>query len=485
MSCLNDPRALNLRRWEESGLPRRWVETRQGAWGHADWLLLLQALRQSDYWPLDAEAVGRSLEEWKKRVDNLRRWEQSGQPRQWIAAHRGRWDVEDWLALLEELHASEFWPLHADSARGVLERLTREWWNLRRWQQSGQPWQWIEAHQGCWTNTDWQALISTLRQSDYWPLDSGAVAGLLRTLNREWWNLRRWQQSGLLRQWLESRQGQWNADDLFDLLMELRTSEFWPLAPATVQRLLEEATLQWWNLRRWLQSGQARQWVEARHGQWGRGDWLTLLAELEKSEFWPLAPEAVEDALHRLARQGNNLGCWVQSGSPRRWVELQQGRWRHNDWLALLAELRQSEHWPVSPAAVGMALEEARVRWSNLQRWQESDQPRRWIEARRGQWTEGDFLALLDELERSGFWPLDTHAVEELLTELRDEWEVVRRWQQGGSSRTAAGGQGTFTDLVRGARGFPGVAERAVHAAAALTRAASGSTPPSGSGAAA
>jgi hypothetical protein len=47
------------------------------------------------------------------------------------------------------------------------------------------------------------------------------------------------------------------------------------------------------NLRRWRESGQARAWVEARHGRWGHEDWLGLLDTLRRSPFWPMQPEEV------------------------------------------------------------------------------------------------------------------------------------------------------------------------------------------------
>jgi hypothetical protein len=63
--------AENLRRWRESGQPRAWVEARQGHWGHADWLALLEELQRSPYWPMPPDAVGLALEdarrEWLRR----------------------------------------------------------------------------------------------------------------------------------------------------------------------------------------------------------------------------------------------------------------------------------------------------------------------------------------------------------------------------------------------------------------------------------
>ncbi len=59
--------------------------------------------------------------------DNLRRWRESGQPRAWVEAHNGRWNHEDWLALLEVLKRSPYWPLHPDAVGATLEDAKREW----------------------------------------------------------------------------------------------------------------------------------------------------------------------------------------------------------------------------------------------------------------------------------------------------------------------------------------------------------------------
>jgi hypothetical protein len=60
-----DPEAENLRRWRESGQPRRWVEAHRGSWNHNDWLSLLEELKRSPYWPMHPNAIGAVLEEAK------------------------------------------------------------------------------------------------------------------------------------------------------------------------------------------------------------------------------------------------------------------------------------------------------------------------------------------------------------------------------------------------------------------------------------
>src|SRR5579884_2398363 len=162
MFCERDPLlAENLYRWQQSGEPRRWVEAHRGRWTHDDWLHRLETLQQSPYWPLDPEAIGQVLEESRRRWRNLRRWEQSGQARRWVEKHQHGWGHEDWLALLEDLSASPFWPLDLQAVGELLEEIQQEWRNLQRWEQSGEPRRWVEAHQGQWDDKEWKALLLT------------------------------------------------------------------------------------------------------------------------------------------------------------------------------------------------------------------------------------------------------------------------------------------------------------------------------------
>jgi hypothetical protein len=65
------PETENLQRWRDSGLPRSWVEAHKGQWNHEDWLGLLETLQHSPYWPMQPDDVGRVLEEVKS---GLREW---------------------------------------------------------------------------------------------------------------------------------------------------------------------------------------------------------------------------------------------------------------------------------------------------------------------------------------------------------------------------------------------------------------------------
>jgi hypothetical protein len=57
----------NLKRWDASGQPKRWVVDHQGSWNHDDWLLLVQSLERSEFWPMDLDAVGGLLDLLKKQ----------------------------------------------------------------------------------------------------------------------------------------------------------------------------------------------------------------------------------------------------------------------------------------------------------------------------------------------------------------------------------------------------------------------------------
>jgi hypothetical protein len=347
----------NLRRWEQTGAARRWVEARLGRWDHDAWVALLEDLRHSPCWPLDPEALGRALEEARERWQNLRRWERSGQPRRWVADHEGRWGEAEWSALLQELTRSAFWPLDPEAVGEVLEELAREWRNARRWLDSGAARQWLGTRGGVWHRADWPVLREALRQAGFWPVDPAAAEEVLALLLRENENLRRWLESGAARTWVAAHRGSWGHADWVALQEDLRRSPFWPVDVGELGRLLEDLKLEWWNLRRWRVSGLARRWVEARGGEWGQVDWLALPHELRGTGFWPVDPVALGRVLEEVRQEWRNLRRWEQSGQPRRWRAAREGRWDAEEWEALLGSLRASEFWPLDPEAVRRLLE--------------------------------------------------------------------------------------------------------------------------------
>jgi hypothetical protein len=295
---------------------------------------------------------------------NLRRWQESGQPQAWCAARQGQWREADCRELIASLWWSEFWPMETAEVRAVLEALRRAW-NLHRWQESGQPRQWVEAHNGRWNHDDWLALLVQLESSEFWPMEAAAVGSLIEELGRQWRNLQAWKHSGLPQQWVDARQALWNHDDWLSLVATLRQSEFWPLDLGAAGQVLDELKLAHGSLVRWQLSGHPRHWVNERRGVWDHGDWLALLDALRQTDFWPLNPDAVGRVLEDVRRQWWNLHRWQESGMARRWVEAHLGMWDHDDWLALLASLHASAYWPVDAEALGQVLEETRAEWRN------------------------------------------------------------------------------------------------------------------------
>jgi upstream activation factor subunit UAF30 len=54
---------------------------------------------------------------------------------------------------------------------------------------------------------------------------------------------------------------------------------------------------------------------------------------------------------------GANLNRWKSSRQPESWVRQHLDGWNENDWLDLLALLRDSQYWPVDEAAIGQHVE--------------------------------------------------------------------------------------------------------------------------------
>jgi hypothetical protein len=336
------------------------VAARRGRWGHEDWLALLDELRRSPYWPLDPDAVGLALEQARTRWRNLRRWELSGQAREWVQARGGEWGHEDWLALLRDLDRSPFAPLDPAAVGEVLEEIKGEWINLRRWEESGTARSWLAGRGGLWVREDWPALRDALEQAGFWPLDVKGAEAVLKALAAEGENLRRWLESGEARAWVAAREARWGEADWLTLLEGLKRSVYWPLNPAEAARALEGLKREWWNLRRWRASGLARRWVDAHWAEWGDVERRALLEELRQSGFWPVDPAGLDAVLEEVRREWWNLRRWVLTGEPRRWAESYPDGWGPAEWRALLDQLRQSKWWPLDPDALRQLLEEFR-----------------------------------------------------------------------------------------------------------------------------
>ncbi len=57
------------------------------------------------------------------------------------------------------------------------------------------------------------------------------------------------------------------------------------------------------------------------------------------------------------SKREQNLERWMASGEPETWVREHVNGWNHDDWLQLLARLRESEYWPMEEDSVGLHLE--------------------------------------------------------------------------------------------------------------------------------
>ena len=408
-----------VREWVQSGAPHRWVEAHQGRWNHHDWLGLLAYLRGEGYGPVPEEAVGRILEAARARWHNLQRWQQAEGPTRWVEARGGAWGHGDWLALLNDLERTGYGPVDPAALGRLVERTRLEWANLRRWRRSGQADAWVEAHATGWGHPEWTALLGALRGSEFWPMDPVRVGRLVEEIRDNAANLRRWRDSGEPACWVESRDGQWGHAEWLLLLQGLQLSEFGPLDPEGVGRVVEEARRHYFNLRRWRESADARQWVEDHGGRSTAEDLRLLVRTLHRTDYWPLEPVSLALAVERVEEEWHNLRRWEATGEPRRWVDDRQGRWEAGDRRALAESLHRSAYWPVSPAAVDGLLERFRQEWWNLRRWRQSGLARRWLEAHRGGRSRHDWLALLETLRRSDFWPMEEAAIRRVVETFR------------------------------------------------------------------
>jgi hypothetical protein len=61
------------------------------------------------------------------KLDNLKRWSESGHAEQWVDTHAGQWSYSDWVAYLDELKASPFWPMSPDDIGARLESVAKQY----------------------------------------------------------------------------------------------------------------------------------------------------------------------------------------------------------------------------------------------------------------------------------------------------------------------------------------------------------------------
>jgi hypothetical protein len=86
-----------------------------------------------------------------------------------------------------------------------------------------------------------------------------------------------------------------------------------------LHHFLREEQSRWWNLLRFSDSGLARRWVEEHQGGWTHQDWLTLLEQLRRSDFWPMHPDELGAVLEELrAEQEEPRTLRFPGPTPRR-----------------------------------------------------------------------------------------------------------------------------------------------------------------------
>src|SRR5262249_51788384 len=168
----------------------------------------------------------------------------------------------------------------------------------------------------------------------------GNRGGARRAMSQENEALRRFEREKA-RAWVEARGGNWDHVQWLLLLGELPLAGWVDLDPESVGRILERKKVEYRTLRHWRDSGEAWRWVAARGGRWAHHEWLTLLAGLQ---CWlgPLDADALDETLQRFGRIYHEWRRWLDAGAAVRFVERHGGHWGHDEWLALLAEVRAS-----------------------------------------------------------------------------------------------------------------------------------------------
>jgi upstream activation factor subunit UAF30 len=89
-------------------------------------------------------------------------------------------------------------------------------------------------------------------------------------------------------------------------------------------------------------------------------DGMTPLKEAESMknpELVALLRRHVPVSTRPQSDPGAKLSLWKSSPEPESWVRKHLAGWNENDWLELLASLRNSKYWPMDQAAMGQHLE--------------------------------------------------------------------------------------------------------------------------------
>lgn len=299
----------HLRRWR-SGQARAWVEARRGRWDHVQWLALLGQLRRQGWVGLDPYEVGQVLERCKREYHNLRRWRDSGESWRWVEARRGRWAHHDWMTLLAGLQC---WlgPIDPDALAELLEEHRRTYQDLQRWIATDHPALWVEARQGEWDHAAWLELLAALKRIGFGHLPVEVVGQTLEGCKRAYWQLRRWEESGEPYRWVEAHRGRWTPSQWEQLLAGLERSPFGPLDAAAAAVVVERARRRYEDLRRWRLSGAALVWVSERGGTWDEEDFADLLGSMTDE----VEPAALRELLEETAEEYAGVQRWLDRRS--------------------------------------------------------------------------------------------------------------------------------------------------------------------------
>lgn len=299
-----------------------------------------------------------------QEIERLRSFERD-QSRHWVEARAGQWDHGQWQLLLSELRRSGWLDVDPESIGRVLERRKLEFRNLRVWRDAGEAWRWVAARGGRWARHERLTLLAGL-QCWLGPIDADALDETLAAMAgvyREW---RRWLDTRMHAGFVERHAGEWGHGEWLSLLRETRAAGF-ALPADLIGLTLEDERRTYGRARNWEASREPYRWVEARRGRWEEDDVRRLAAALERSEYGPsLGVEAVRAVLERARQRYEALRDWLRTGEALAWVFERRGEWDHAEWLALSGTFAEGE---VEPWALGEALEALRDQYVGLQRW--------------------------------------------------------------------------------------------------------------------
>lgn len=88
------------------------------------------------------------------------------------------------------------------------------------------------------------------------------------------------------------------------------------------------------------------------------------LAFSETGWLWVNEPKVVSDQ-EIAAQKAANLQRWIQNGGPTQWVTARSGKWKDRDLESLLEDLEKTPFWPLDPDHVCNVLEDTTRQWEH------------------------------------------------------------------------------------------------------------------------